>query len=212
MHLLVLIVFLPIIAALIAGLGGPWIGKTAAKVVTTGAPDNHVVSGDVWLVGGGDPLLMTDPYVAHFKYQPVTHTSLEALADEIVASGVHEVTGSIVGDDSRYDQLRYLPQWPSRFATEAEVACKEGRSYETGEQLLARILKKRRAEWEADRLAKMHSSGKLPTNDEWKKKYREPDPPETSNLTSLPEGWVWANVGQLAAVGVGQLGVRLRRA
>src|SRR5258708_39056500 len=35
MHPLVLIVFLPILAALIAGLGGPWIGKTAAKVVTT---------------------------------------------------------------------------------------------------------------------------------------------------------------------------------
>ena len=32
-----LIVFLPLIAALIAGLGGRWIGKTAAKAVTTGA-------------------------------------------------------------------------------------------------------------------------------------------------------------------------------
>ncbi|MFL6757137.1 MAG: NADH-quinone oxidoreductase subunit L [Sphingomicrobium sp.] len=32
-----LIVFLPLIAALIAGLGGRWIGTTAAKVVTTGA-------------------------------------------------------------------------------------------------------------------------------------------------------------------------------
>jgi NADH-quinone oxidoreductase subunit L len=32
-----LIVFLPLIAAIIAGLLGPWIGKTAAKVVTTGA-------------------------------------------------------------------------------------------------------------------------------------------------------------------------------
>ncbi|MFL6774228.1 MAG: NADH-quinone oxidoreductase subunit L, partial [Sphingomicrobium sp.] len=31
------IVFLPLLAALVAGLGGPWIGKTAAKVVTTGA-------------------------------------------------------------------------------------------------------------------------------------------------------------------------------
>jgi NADH-quinone oxidoreductase subunit L len=37
MHPVVLIVFLPLIAALIAGLGGRWIGKTAAKVVTTGA-------------------------------------------------------------------------------------------------------------------------------------------------------------------------------
>ena len=32
-----LIVFLPIIAAIVAGLFGRWIGKTAAKVVTTGA-------------------------------------------------------------------------------------------------------------------------------------------------------------------------------
>ena len=37
MHPLVLIVFLPLIAAIIAGLFGRWIGATAAKVVTTGA-------------------------------------------------------------------------------------------------------------------------------------------------------------------------------
>jgi NADH-quinone oxidoreductase subunit L len=34
---IVLIVFLPLAAALVAGLGGPWIGRTAAKVLTTGA-------------------------------------------------------------------------------------------------------------------------------------------------------------------------------
>ncbi|HSQ99150.1 MAG TPA: NADH-quinone oxidoreductase subunit L [Sphingomicrobium sp.] len=37
MHPLLLIVFLPLAAAIIAGLFGRWIGKTAAKVVTTGA-------------------------------------------------------------------------------------------------------------------------------------------------------------------------------
>jgi NADH-quinone oxidoreductase subunit L len=37
MHPLVLIVFLPLIAAIVAGLFGRWIGKAAAKVVTTGA-------------------------------------------------------------------------------------------------------------------------------------------------------------------------------
>src|SRR3954470_22646085 len=37
MHPLALIVFLPLIAAIIAGLFGRWIGKTGAKVVTTGA-------------------------------------------------------------------------------------------------------------------------------------------------------------------------------
>ena len=37
MHPVIFIVFLPLIAAIIAGLGGRWIGATAAKVVTTGA-------------------------------------------------------------------------------------------------------------------------------------------------------------------------------
>ncbi|HXS48596.1 MAG TPA: NADH-quinone oxidoreductase subunit L [Sphingomicrobium sp.] len=37
MHPVLFIVFLPLLAAIIAGLGGRWIGKTAAKAVTTGA-------------------------------------------------------------------------------------------------------------------------------------------------------------------------------
>jgi NADH-quinone oxidoreductase subunit L len=37
MHPLILIVFLPLFAAIVAGLGARWIGRTAAKVVTTGA-------------------------------------------------------------------------------------------------------------------------------------------------------------------------------
>jgi NADH-quinone oxidoreductase subunit L len=37
MHPVVFIVFLPLLAAIVAGLGGRWIGKTASKVITTGA-------------------------------------------------------------------------------------------------------------------------------------------------------------------------------
>ena len=37
MHPIILIVFLPLVAALIAGLGGRVIGKLPAKIVTTGA-------------------------------------------------------------------------------------------------------------------------------------------------------------------------------
>ena len=65
--------------------------------------------------------------------------------------------------------------------TEAELARKEGRTYETGEQLLARILKERRAKWEADQLAKMLAAGKPPSNDDWKKKYKEPAPPNPTS-------------------------------
>ncbi len=80
---------------------------------------------------------------------------------------------------------------------EAELARKEGRSYETGEQLLARILKERRAKWEADQLAKMRAADKAPKDDSWKKKYKEPEPPDTSNLPPLPEGWTWATWEQI---------------
>ncbi len=82
--------------------------------------------------------------------------------------------------------------------TEAELARKEGRPYETGEQLLARILQERRAEWEADQFAKMLAAGKTPKDDSWRKKYKEPEPPDTSNLPPLPEGWTWATWDQIA--------------
>src|SRR3954447_21762889 len=64
---------------------------------------------------------MTDAYVQHFKHQPQIHSSLEALADRIVGAGVRVVHGSVVGDESRYDTVRYLPQWPNRFATLDEI-------------------------------------------------------------------------------------------
>jgi type I restriction enzyme S subunit len=91
--------------------------------------------------------------------------------------------------------------------TEGELAHKEGRPYETGEQLLKRILVERRAKWEADQLAKMPAAGKPPKSDDWKKKYKEPEPLDSSVLSTLPEGWVWASWEQLSVrVTVGHVG------
>lgn len=73
---------------------------------------------------------------------------------------------------------------------------------ETGAQLLARILTERRARWEAKQLAKFAAQGKTPPKD-WQNKYPEPVPPDTTNLPELPEGWVWATIDQLAAIGTG---------
>jgi len=78
--------------------------------------------------------------------------------------------------------------------TEAELSRAEGRSYEPASELLARILKGRRARWEADQLARMKARGKPPKDDSWKKKYPEPAAPDTSALPELPEGWCWASL------------------
>jgi type I restriction enzyme, S subunit len=83
--------------------------------------------------------------------------------------------------------------------TEAELARREGRTYETGKGLLARILQERRAKWEADQLARMTAAGKPPKDDSWKRKYKEPEPPDTSNLPALPEGWTWISLGALTS-------------
>lgn len=71
--------------------------------------------------------------------------------------------------------------------TEAELARREGRSYETGEQLLQRILETRRSQWQG------------------KGKYKEPAAPDTADLPELPEGWVWATVEQLADIQLGKM-------
>jgi NADH-quinone oxidoreductase subunit L len=56
MHPILFIVFLPLLAAIVAGLFGRWIGKTAAKVVTTGALFiGAILSWPIFLqyIGGG---------------------------------------------------------------------------------------------------------------------------------------------------------------
>jgi D-alanyl-D-alanine carboxypeptidase/D-alanyl-D-alanine-endopeptidase (penicillin-binding protein 4) len=91
------------------------------SVRASGAVNGGVVEGNLALVGGGDPLLMTDAYAQSFRHVPTERTSVESLADRIVTAGVREVRGSVVGDDSRYDNVHYLSVWPSRFVTAADI-------------------------------------------------------------------------------------------
>ncbi len=65
--------------------------------------------------------------------------------------------------------------------TEASIAQREGRSYETGEQLLQRILEERRGKWAG------------------KGKYKEPLPHDVQGLPKAPEGWVWCSLDLVAA-------------
>ena len=107
---------------------------TASAVLARMGPDEHlvtevragapvsggVIEGPLWLVGGGDPLLATSDYAASFENQPQIHTSLEALADAVVATGVKTVRGGVVGDESRYDTQRYIPTWKPGYITDFE--------------------------------------------------------------------------------------------
>jgi type I restriction enzyme S subunit len=73
---------------------------------------------------------------------------------------------------------------------------------EPASQLLQRILTERRQKWEADQLAKFAAANKTPPKN-WRDKYPEPTPPDTTNLPPLPKNWCWASVEQFCDVGTG---------
>lgn len=71
-----------------------------------------VVNGNLYFVGGGDPVLNSSWWQGpNQNYPPFNRTSIEALADSIKVAGVTSITGSVVGDASRYDSELYPPSW-----------------------------------------------------------------------------------------------------
>lgn len=78
--------------------------------------------------------------------------------------------------------------------TEAELARREGRSYEPASVLLERILAERRSRWEAMQVAKFSDQGKQPTDHTWKRRYKEPSVGNAVDLPQLPDGWLWVSV------------------
>ncbi|MDP3294667.1 MAG: restriction endonuclease subunit S [Nevskia sp.] len=117
--------------------------------------------------------------------------------------------------DSQSGQRQHPAENPSSAPSGHLLPEGEGKSaappstIETGTDLLARILIERRARWEAKQLARFKEQGKTPPKD-WRASYPEPVAPDTAGLPSLPEGWVWATVDQLARVGTGVTPLRSR--
>ena len=98
-------------------------GSTRLTTEVRGGPVRGGTVGDLWLVGGGDPLLSTADFAATGGYedQPRLATPMEGLADRIVAAGVRTVGGRIVGDDTRYDDQRLVPTWLPRYIANFDV-------------------------------------------------------------------------------------------
>ncbi len=74
---------------------------------------------------------------------------------------------------------------------------KNGGKGESGHDLLKRLLKARRDAWEMQELAKMKAKGKMPRDDQWKQRYKEPEQPARSRSPDVPETWGWGSIDQL---------------
>jgi D-alanyl-D-alanine carboxypeptidase/D-alanyl-D-alanine-endopeptidase (penicillin-binding protein 4) len=96
--------------------------RLTTEVRASQPPVDGIVDGDLWLVGGGDPLLATATFAveAGGDGPPRPGSRIEDLADRVVASGVREVRGRLLGDESRYDTLRYVPTWRRVYVADGE--------------------------------------------------------------------------------------------
>jgi serine-type D-Ala-D-Ala carboxypeptidase/endopeptidase (penicillin-binding protein 4) len=104
--------------ALLDKLGPSYRFQTSVMVQQ--APVHGVVNGNLYLLGGGDPVLRL-PSDAPSGPGPEPYSNFTALVTELKAAGVHRVTGSVVGNDTRYDSLRTVPGWPARYEQEGDV-------------------------------------------------------------------------------------------
>ena len=57
------------------------------------------------MVGGGDPLLTTEAYQQRLERGRLPETDLEGVADQLVAAGVRQITGSVIGDATRHRSI-----------------------------------------------------------------------------------------------------------
>ena len=92
------------------------------SVQSTVPMDGGVVNGDIYLVGGGDPMLFTEGFLVTLTEDGGRlHTPIEDLAQALVDDGLTLVTGAVVGDTSRYDDLRYVPSWPESLVDSEKI-------------------------------------------------------------------------------------------
>lgn len=94
--------------------------RFVTTVAASDQPANGVVT-DLYLVGGGDPFLVTDDWIDQYDDpEGRYHTRLEDLADSVVAAGITEITGTLYGDESLLDSQRIVAAWHPRLISQKQ--------------------------------------------------------------------------------------------
>ncbi len=99
-------------ALALAKLGPDYKFHTTLETRGTISADG-TLSGDVVLVGRGDPNLSNRkfPYELKEEFDGPPEKPLAQLADALVACGVKEISGDVIGDDSYFPRERYPNGW-----------------------------------------------------------------------------------------------------
>jgi serine-type D-Ala-D-Ala carboxypeptidase/endopeptidase (penicillin-binding protein 4) len=87
-----------------------------------------VLDGNLYLQGGGDPTLGVPAF--YDRFLGGLGTNLFALKRQILAAGIHRVTGRLYADDTIFDRLRGVAA--SGYATSAEIGPLSGLDFDAG--------------------------------------------------------------------------------
>jgi D-alanyl-D-alanine carboxypeptidase/D-alanyl-D-alanine-endopeptidase (penicillin-binding protein 4) len=89
--------------------------RLTTRLVAATEPIDGVVLGDLTIIGSGNPLFVTNGYKQSLEDPDQVTQDFGEVADALVVAGIREITGSIIGDESRLDRTRWIPSWPSRY-------------------------------------------------------------------------------------------------
>jgi D-alanyl-D-alanine carboxypeptidase len=99
-------------ALALAKLGADYRFHTTLETHGSISPD-RTLDGDLFLVGRGDPNLSNRkfPYELKEEFDGAPEKALAELADSLVAKGVKQITGDVIGDDSYFPREPYPDGW-----------------------------------------------------------------------------------------------------
>jgi len=99
-------------ALALAKLGPDYRFRTTLEAQTGASPEGKI-NGPLYFVGRGDPNLSNRkfPFDTKEEFDGPPEKAVIELADQLVAAGVKEISGDIVGDDSYFPRERYPNGW-----------------------------------------------------------------------------------------------------
>ena len=181
---------------LVAGGAIELLGADHRFTTSVAAPPaiDGVVDGDLYLVGGGDPLLVASGFDLDDDAPDTSATtSLDALADAVVDAGITSIRGAVVGDASRYDDQYVNPTWGAGVAyvdagpiaglvvNDGQTVGRSGRQQDPGEAA-------------AREFARLLRDRGVTVSDGWESGVTEPGTPVLATIESAPLSGIVADM------------------